>query len=179
MASTKSTATVLVIIGVLFLCGIGFVVFKVRRHIQEKRTLAALKAEKPVEYYVLHTAKTQSDDELKNEMVGTWELAGARVRSTGNFIFVPAHSGYFKMWTLTNWAIVTYDAQSNVLYTASGHYTVQGDLYMESIEAATGSMTRYLGAHPAFKIRVDGDNYYQMTAGKTASPLEEMWHRVE
>jgi len=39
-------------------------------------------------------------------------------------------------------------------------------------------MTRYLGAHPGFRIRVDGDNFYQMGAGKNPS-IEEMWQRVE
>jgi hypothetical protein len=81
------------------------------------------------------------------------------------------------MFTLTNWAIVAYDAGSNILYSASGHYTLHGDNYTESIEAATGMMTRYLGARPAFKIRVDGDNYYQMGSGKNPS-IEEVWQRV-
>jgi galactose mutarotase-like enzyme len=74
---------------------------------------------------------------------------------------------------------VTYGLFSNVQYTASGHYTLQGDNYTESIEAATGQMTQYLGNHPAFRIRVDGDTYYQMTAGRNTNPLEEMWQRVQ
>jgi len=164
---------------VLFLTGGGWLAFKIRAHAQERRALAELKERNPVEYHVLHTSKIQSDDELKQDMVGNWELAGVRVRTTGQFLFIPPHNGYFKTWTLTNWAITTYDAQSNLLYNASGHYTVQGDVYTESIEAATGSMTRFLHAHPAFRVRVDGDTFYQMSARKTESPLEEMWRRVE
>ena len=40
-------------------------------------------------------------------------------------------------------------------------------------------MTQYLGAHPSFKIRLDGDTYYQMSAGRNSNPLEEMWQRVQ
>jgi hypothetical protein len=76
---------------------------------------------------------------------------------------------------------VTYDQSSNALYTAGGRYTLEGDNYTESIEVATGFMERSLGAHPKYKIRVDGDMFYQMSAKppKNGSPLEEMWQRVE
>ena len=155
----------------------GIIIVKVRAHMVHARALADLKADNPVEYYVLHTPMVQTEDELKNDMVGTWQLAGARSRTTGKFVFLQSPVSYHKMFTLTNWAIVTYDADSNILYSASGHFTLHGDSYTESIEAATGSMTQYLGAHPAFKIRVDGDNYYQMGAGKNPS-IKEMWQRV-
>jgi hypothetical protein len=116
---------------------------------------------------------------LTNQLVGTWEMAALRIRATGQFVFLPPHNGHFKMITLTNWAIVTYDSNSNVTYTASGRYTLQADQYTEFIEAATGQMKRYLGARPQFVVRLDADKLYQMSAGKNPSPLEEMWQRVE
>jgi len=174
---TRIIAGIVALVAVLILGGLAFLIFKVRAHAVQAKALAELKADNPVEYYVLHTAMVQSEDELKNEMVGTWQLMGARSRRTGGFVFLQSPGSYHKMFTLTNWAIVTYDADSNVLYTASGHYTLQGDNYTESIEAATGTMTRYLGARPGFKIRLDGDNYYQMSPGKNPS-IEEMWQRT-
>jgi hypothetical protein len=144
-----------------------------------KRELAQLKVDNPVEYYVLHTPMTKKEDELKNEMEGTWRLAGAHSRRTGGFVYLqPSGNYYFKTFTLTNWSIATYDFSSNLLYSASGHYTLQGELYTESIEAATGQMTQYLHMQPQFKIRMDGDKYYQMGAGKKPS-IEEMWQRVD
>jgi hypothetical protein len=138
-----------------------------------------LKADNPVEYYVLHTPMVQSESGLRDEMVGTWQLMGAKSQRTGGFVFLQPGGGYyFKSFTLTNWAIVTYDGDSNVLYSAGGHYALQGDSYTESIEAATGMMTQFLGAHPKFRIRLDGDKYYQMGASKNPS-IEEMWQRVE
>ena len=182
MASEKTKTAIIVgivaLVAVLILGGITFLIFKVRVHMAQEKALAELKADNPVEYYVLHTPMAQSEDELKNEMVGKWQLMGAKSGRTGGFVMLQTPGLYLKSFTLTNWAIVTYDADSNVLYSASGHYTLHGDSYTESIEAATGMMTRYLGAHPGFRIRVDGDTYYQMGAGKNPS-IEEMWQRVE
>lgn len=179
MASQRAKTAIIIAIGVVFFLGaITFLILKARAHVDQKRALAVLKEENPVEYHVLHTPMVQSESELKNELVGTWEMAGARSRNTGQFFFLQPHSGYFKMFTLTNWAIVTYDAESNVVYSASGHYTLHGDSYTESIEAATGQMIRFRGQHPRFKIRVEGDNYYQMGAEKNPV-VEELWQRVE
>jgi hypothetical protein len=179
MASQRAKPAMTIgIVAVLFLGVITLLILTVRAHMVQTRALAELKKNNPVEYHVLHTPMVQSESELKNELVGTWELAGAKSRMTGQFFPLPPHSGYFKMFTLTNWAIVTYDADSNVVYSASGHYTLQGDSYTESIEAATGRMIRFRGQHPRFKIRVDGDNYYQMGAEKNPVVVE-LWQRVE
>ena len=67
---------------------------------------------------------------------------------------------------------------SNVLYSAGGPYTLQGENYTEIIEEATGQMTQYLHARPSFRVRVVGDKYYQMGAGKNPT-VEEMWQRVD
>lgn len=182
MASEKTKTGIITgivaLVAVLILGGITFLVLTVKTHLVQARALAELKAHNPVEYHVLHTPMVESESDLKGELVGKWQLVGAKSARTGGFVTLRTPGLYLKTFTLTNWAIVTYDAGSNVLYSASGHYTLHGDSYTESIEAATGMMTRYLGARPGFKIRVDGDNYYQMGAGKNPS-IEEMWQRVE
>lgn len=182
MASEKTKTAIIIsvvaLVAVLVLGGITFFFLKVRAQMVRQRELTELKQNNPVEYYVLHTPLTQKEDELRSGMVGTWQLMGAKSGRTGGFVMLQTPSLYIKSFTLTNWAIVTYDADSNVLYSASGHYTLQGEGYTESIEAATGMMRQYLGAHPQFIIRLDGDKYYQMGAGKNPS-IEEMWQRVE
>lgn len=181
MASQKTkTAIVIgvsVALAILFFGGITFFILKARARAEQARELADLKENNPVEYFVLHTP-ARDVSELHNAMVGTWQLAGAKSGMTGDFVLLQTPNLYLKTFTLTNWAIATYDNDSNLLYSASGHYTLQGDLYTESIEAATGMMTKYLGAHPKFRVRLDGDKYYQMGAGKNPS-IEEMWQRVE
>jgi hypothetical protein len=178
MASSKAKTAIVTGV-VLSLVAITYLTVKIRAHVIQARELAELKADNPVEYYVLHTPMTQKEDELRNEMEGKWQLAGAHSRRTGGFVYLqPFGNSYFKTFTESNWAIVTYDNSSNLLYSASGHYTLQGEHYTEAIEQATGMMTQYLGAHPSFRIRVVGDKYYQMGPGKNPS-IEEMWQRVD
>ena len=75
MASEKTKMGIIVgivaLVAVLVLGGIAFLILKVRAHVVQARALAELKADNPVEYYVLHTLMVQSEDELKNDMVGT------------------------------------------------------------------------------------------------------------
>lgn len=181
MASEKAkTAIIISVVALVVLFvfgGLAVLILKAHAAAKQRQALAELKENNPVEFYVLHTPMTQMPDDLRNNMTGTWRLMGAKSRQTGDFVFLQPGNYFFKTFTLTNWAIATYDWNSNLLYSASGHYTLQGELYTESIEDATGMMTRYLGAHPKFKIRLDGDKFYQMGAGKNPS-VEEMWQRV-
>jgi hypothetical protein len=166
-----------ILVVVLILGGFAFLIFKVRAHTAQERALARLKADNPVEYYILHTPMVQSESDLKDELVGTWQLAGAKSLKTGEFIRLESPQNYSKTFTLTNWTTVACDNDSNVLYTASGHYTLQGENYTESIEAATGAKSQFLGTHPTFRIRLDGDKFYEMGMGKDPS-IEQMWQRV-
>jgi hypothetical protein len=182
MASQKTKTILLATTGgllaVLIFGSITFFILKVRAQMAKARELAELKEYNPVEYFVLHTPMTLSEDNLRNALVGRWQLIGAKSFTTGEFTVLLSPQNFLKTFTLTNWAIVTYDSGSNVLYSAGGRYTLQGDAYTETIDEATGMMTKHLGKHPKFRIRVDGDKYYQMGAGKNPS-IEEMWQRIE
>jgi hypothetical protein len=180
--SEKTNSTVAISLGVviivIFLAGILAFVYVVMKQTAQRKALVQLEQTNPVEYHILHTPPAPDDDMLKGEMVGTWKLAGAKSRRTHQFVFLMPGNYYFKTFTLTNWSIVTYDGQSNVAYTAGGPYKLAGDNYTETIQYATGMMKQYLHAQPTFRIRVDGDTYYQMSAGR--NPInEEMWQRVQ
>ena len=110
-------------------------------------------------------------------MVGTWQLAGVKSARTGGFVRLDSPQNYHKTFALTNWTAVAYDNNSNVLYTVGGHYTLQGETCTESIEMATGAKAQFLGTHPTFRIRLDGDKFYEMGMGM-ASSIEQMWQRV-
>jgi hypothetical protein len=138
----------------------------------------ATKRENPVEYYVLHTTLNQTEDELRNALVGKWKLVGAKSAKTGQFVVLDAGNLFFKSFTPTNWATVSYDSSSNLVNSAGGPYTLSGDVCTETIETATGSKKQFLGANVPFRIRVVGDDYYQMGAGSSPS-IEQQWHRVE
>jgi len=180
MASNRKTAIVLggaIFLTLVFFVGVAIFIFKARAQAAKARALTELKEENPVEYYVLHTPLTRSESDLSNALMGTWRLVGARSFSSGDFVRLTEPDHFHKTFTSTNWSIATYDGQSNLVYSASGRYTLHGELYTEYIDDATGMMTKYLGRHPRFRIRIDGANYYQMGAGKNPS-IEEMWERV-
>ena len=118
------------------------------------------------------------ENELRHQLVGVWTIIAKKFRGDPGFRYFPKDNLRLKTWTLTNWAIVTYDSESNIVYSASGPDELRGNNYTETIETATGGMTNYIGADPQFKIRVDGDKYYQMSGGKNPA-LEEMGQRIQ
>ena len=137
----------------------------------------------PVAYAVLHKSLLQKvfhlqvdENKLRRQMIGVWEMSAVRSRRGTNYFFLQKGNNHFKIWTRTNWSIVSYDSDSNIVDSASGPYTLQGNTYSETIETATGFMTNFIGAHPRFKIRVDGDNYYQLGQSNT---IHEIWQRVQ
>jgi hypothetical protein len=183
MTSKKTQTAIIVGIVVLaaavIVIGIMALISKSKQAAHEKE----LAAENPVEYNIVLHPSAQSEDELRNELLGTWQMAGNKSYGAAEFTYVPANNGQFKTFTLTNWSIITYDDNSNVLSSASGRYLLASNIYTESIDFATGNMIKVLGKHPKFRIRVDGDKYYQMSAsakGTNKKPLiEEMWRRVD
>src|ERR1700722_11593434 len=170
---------IVVLIAVLILAGITALVFKSKQMAREKE----LAGENPVEYNLVLHPPTQSESELRNELLGTWEMAGNKSFGADEFSYFPTNNGQFKTFTLTNWSIATYDEDSNIVSSASGRYLLKSNIYTESIDFVTDNMTSVLGKHPKFKIRVDGDKYYQMSASaKDANKqplIEEMWRRVD
>jgi hypothetical protein len=167
MAWTKAK-TAMVGVGVLLFVGTTMVVVKLRASAAYKRD--------PVAYKVLHERSPQNEVELRGQMVGVWELVAFKSRQANKLIYLPPNNNNLKIFSETNWSISSRDADSNVIYSAGGPYTLKGNVYTETIETATGQMTQYLHMRPRFRIRVDGDKYYQM--GVNQSPLEEIWQRV-
>jgi RNA polymerase sigma factor (sigma-70 family) len=113
---------------------------------------------------------------LRQQLVGRWALELKRLGTDKDYTHYNDNNRQ-KMWTLTNWAIIRYDAKSNVVYSASGPYELQGDLYTETTAKATGLMTPYIGTRSTYKLRVEGDKYYQTALGDRPS-LEEIGHRL-
>jgi len=181
--TTKKTRTAIIVcsltlFAVLVFGGLLWLGLVLRAQAAHRRAPADLQENNPVEYYLLRTPLTQTGDELRNAMAGTWRLAGAKSLRTGGFVRLESPQSYCKTFTLTNWTLVAYGDNSNVLYTASGHYTLQGENCTESIEAATGAKAQFLGTHPTFRIRLDGDKFYEMGTGNNSS-VEQMWQRAE
>jgi hypothetical protein len=165
-----SVKTVLVV-GVVVLLAAGTTKLVLRA-----RAVAAVKKTDPVAYKVLYERSTLSAGELKRQMVGVWEMVAFRPWNSRRLAYLPENNNHLRIFTETNWSIIYQDARSNVVYSASGSYTLKGNVYLESVETATGTMTPYLGQRSKYKIRADGDHYYQM--GVNDRPMEEMWRRL-
>jgi len=127
---------------------------------------------------ILNATNSPDENELRRELVGTWRMAANESWGATHYHYYPEDYGDFKIFTPTDWRVVMYDAQSNLLYSAGGTYTLRGNVYNESIDTATGVTTRFLGNHPRFKILVDGDRYYQMGLDGNPPAIKEMWQRV-
>jgi hypothetical protein len=134
-----------------------------------------------VAYEIEHQTLTQKllapradDSETRRQLEGAWMITAKRFQGNAQFVHYPKNNPHLKTWTLTNWAIVTYDSKSNVVYSAGGPYEVNGNLYAETVESGTGNMTNYIGARLQYKLRVAGDKYYQMGSG-----IEEMGQRLQ
>ena len=168
MAWSKTKTTVCVGLGILLLGGgITAVVLKAKAR-------AAL-ANDPVARQ-FRIQPPSDANKLREQLVGRWALESKRLGVDKPYTRYKDNNRQ-KMWTETNWAIVFYDARSNVFCSASGPYELQGDLYIETIEKGTGIMTNYIGTRPTYRLRVDGDKYYQTALGDRPG-LEEVGHRL-
>jgi RNA polymerase sigma factor (sigma-70 family) len=168
MAWSKAKTTLIVGVGILLLGGgITEVVLKVKAH-------AAL-ANDPVASHFQNKPPVATD-KLREQLVGHWALESKRLGVNKPYNHYK-NDHFQKMWTETNWAILFYDAKSNLLCSASGPYELQGDLYTETVEKGTGIMTNYIGGRLQYRLRVEGDKYYQTGLGDKPG-LQEIGHRL-
>jgi RNA polymerase sigma factor (sigma-70 family) len=173
MAWTKMKTTVVVSVGILLASGTMVAILESKAQAERKKDFVA--------YEILHQslmqkllARQTNDSETRRQLGGVWIITDKRFQGNPEFAHYPENNPHLKTWTLTNWAIVTYDSKSNVVYSASGPYELNGNLYAETVESGTGNMTNYIGTRLQYKLRVEGDKYYQMGSG-----IEETGQRVQ
>jgi RNA polymerase sigma factor (sigma-70 family) len=169
MAWSKAKSTVIVGVGILLLGG-GFTTVVV-----QKAKARADSANDPVAYLFRDQSPVDAN-KMRQQLVGNWVLKTKRLGMDKDYTHYPDNNRQ-KMWTLTNWTIVFYDARSNIFCSASGPYELQGDLYTEAVQKGTGIMTNYIGTQMKFRLRVDGDTYYQTALGDKPG-LQEIGHRL-
>jgi RNA polymerase sigma factor (sigma-70 family) len=168
MAWSKAKSSVVVGLGILLVVGgVTAVVLQSKPSIDP--------AKDPVAYAFRNEKKIDSE-KVKQQLVGTWALESKRLGVNKGYKHY-TDKNFQKMWTLTNWAIMFYDGRSNLICSASGPYELQGDHYTETIEKGTGVMTNYIGGRPQYRLRVDGDKYYQTALGDQPG-LQEIGHRL-
>jgi len=172
MAWTKMKTAVVAGVGILLAVGTTVAVLESKARTDRKNDVVA--------YEILHQslmqkllARQTGDSETRRQLEGAWIITDKRFQGSPRFAHYPRNNPHLKTWTLTNWAIVTYDSKSNIVYSASGPYELDGNLYTETVESGTGTMTNYIGTQLQYQLRVEGDKYYQM-----GSSIEETGQRV-
>jgi RNA polymerase sigma factor (sigma-70 family) len=166
MAWTKMKTTVVSSVGILVAMGTTVAVMKAKAQTDRSEDLVAREIQDK-------SLLPANDNETRRQLQGSWIITDKRFQGNPRFNHYPTNNPHLKTWTLTNWAIVTYNAKSNVVYSASGPYEIHGDIYTETVKSGTGNMTNYIGTRMQYKLRVKGDRYYQMGSG-----IEETGQRI-
>jgi RNA polymerase sigma factor (sigma-70 family) len=166
MAWTKMKTTVVSSVGILVAMGTTVAVMKAKAQTDSSEDLVAREIQDK-------SLLPANDNETRRQLQGSWIITDKRFQGNPRFTHYSTNNPHLKTWTLTNWAIVTYNAKSNVVYSASGPYEIHGDLYTETVKSGTGNMTNYIGTRMQYKLRVKGDRYYQMGSG-----IEETGQRI-
>ena len=159
--------TVVSTVGILVAMGTTVAVMKAKAQTNRNESFIAREIQDP------SFALPADDNETRRQLQGSWIITDKRFQGNPRFNHYPTNNPHLKTWTLTNWAIVTYNAKSNAVYSASGPYEIHGDLYTETVQSGTGNMTNYIGNRMQYKLRVKGDRYYQMGSG-----IEETGQRI-
>jgi RNA polymerase sigma factor (sigma-70 family) len=119
-----------------------------------------------------------AESKVRKELAGAWEMVAYKEWNTTNYISTPSDRRRVRFFTMTYYAWVDYDlASKRVAMGIGGPYAVPDESYIETIQFAEGFMTGYLGAHAKFKLRVEGDIYYQLALSKIN--YDEIWQRVK
>ena len=154
--------TVVVSVGILLAVGTTVAIVKAKAHAARKEDFIAYEIQ---HHSLMQKLFAADNSKTRRQLQGDWIITDKKFQGNPRFSHYPRNNPHLKSWTLTNWSIVTYDTKSNVVYSASGPYELDGDLYTETVESGTGSMSNYIGSRMQYQLRVKGDRYYQMGEG--------------
>lgn len=177
MAWSKAKTALVASVGILLAGGATVMVSASKAREERAKDLVAYEVLQPSWMQKVFN-RPVSDEELRRQLVGVWELEAFRPPNSTNYVFFKANNKNLKIRTLTNWSIAGNEDTTDA-YSAGGSYTVKNQIYTETIESATGIMAKrlHIGATPRFKIRVEGDKCYQL--GLHGGFVHEVWHRVQ
>ncbi|HEY7331266.1 MAG TPA: hypothetical protein VH592_26770 [Gemmataceae bacterium] len=113
---------------------------------------------------------------LAKDLIGTWAYAGTPDEAADP----PKSGGRLKFFTGKNWCITQSDPDSGkVIFHHGGTYTLDGDMYAETIEYANENTAELIKKTFKFKIKVEGDTYTQTGIGDDNPFKGEVWKRVK
>jgi hypothetical protein len=110
--------------------------------------------------------------QLAKDLIGTWVLVGTPDK-VGT---PPAAGGRLKLLTGNHWAVTEADPNSGkVVFHHGGTYTIDGDIYTETVTYANENTADLIGQKFQFNVKVVGDVFTNLGKG---NPWNEAWKRV-
>lgn len=111
-------------------------------------------------------------------IVGTWKLQSSKY---GNGpLVIPADSIMrIKLITPTHFIWIHYiGSQKEIMQSAGGRYTLEGDVYTESIDFGL-NMKNFIGTKSIFNIKTEGDKMFISGTLSGGLEIEETWEKVK
>ena len=126
-------------------------------------------------------ARTSAQDgNVRNPLLGTWELVKSRDGNAADFSVVPKQHRQLVLYTPTYFAVVGYDTTSKKADRAlGGRFTVSGEDYAEIIEFPAIRGKAATGNTNLFKLRLEGDQFTKTGTLSTGRKLSEVWQKVK
>jgi hypothetical protein len=104
----------------------------------------------------------QGPSKANDNHLGTWKLISTKYGNADKFTDYPKERRRLKMLTATQFMWMDEDMKSKkILSSASGQYSYQDTIYIETIEYASNDMQGYLGKKQSFTVKIDGDKLIQ------------------
>ena len=126
----------------------------------------------------LHAQQVPS--KANDNLLGTWKLISTKYGNADKFTDYPKEQRRLKMLTATQFMWVDEDMNSKkLLSSASGQYSYQDGIYIETIDNASNDMRQYLGKKQSFTIRIAGDKLIQSGTLSDGFKIEELWQRLK
>jgi len=114
-------------------------------------------------------------DSLKSKIVGTWQLCNKQTLQVDT-TFNDFNQMRYKLITPTNFMLTEVKYYNKVLYGGFfGTYTLEEDIYTETIDLAAAGYKLFLGQKNSFQIKIEGDMMYIKGLN---NPYDEVWKRV-
>lgn len=116
--------------------------------------------------------KTKQISSNEKSLIGTWVLVGTQNDGTPSGI-----GSRFQFFTEKHWVVTQADRHTGeVLFHLGGHYTINSDEVIKTIDYANASTSDLIKQSHTFKINIKGDTLMQIGIG---NPWNETWVRAK
>ena len=113
-----------------------------------------------------------------NKLLGTWKLVSAKYG--GRESTLPQEATTLKHVTPTHYTWLTFDKDGQATRTQGGPYEFDGEVLKSTPEYGMGpGFEPIKGKVQSFKIKFEGDTFFQAGTLSTGTTLEEVWESVE